>query len=156
MSSIEFCWLAIGQNYFLMFITVHENSLGYIFFPCGKAPSFLQGWLKLLEIFISVESETSWLEPQFELKDFQLSLARDLFSFSSKVKIGRKRATALGCPNSGQAISQYVRRSGMIWCAFKTCPAKIRLVSRYNSFGVREKVKIWWYLFVILWKNSNV
>ena len=52
MSSIKFCWLAIGQNYFSLFVRLHENYLGYIFFPYGKAPPFLQGWLKLLEIFI--------------------------------------------------------------------------------------------------------
>jgi hypothetical protein len=40
MSSIKFCWLAKEQNYFSLFITVHEKFLGYIFFPCGKAPSF--------------------------------------------------------------------------------------------------------------------
>ena len=40
----------------------------------------------------SNESEPSWLEPELELKDFQLSSARDLFPFSSKSKIGRKRA----------------------------------------------------------------
>ena len=43
----------------------------------------------------SDESEPSWLEPQLELKDFQLGSARDLFPFSSKSKIGRKRAEIL-------------------------------------------------------------
>ena len=37
----------------------------------------------------SDESEPSWLEPQLELKDFQLGSARDLFYFSSKSKIGQ-------------------------------------------------------------------
>ena len=41
---------------------------------------------------ISDESEPSWLEPELELKDFQLGSARDLFYFSSKSKIGPKRA----------------------------------------------------------------
>ena len=40
----------------------------------------------------SDESEPSWLEPQPELKDFQLGLACDLFPFNSKLKMGRKRA----------------------------------------------------------------
>ena len=39
----------------------------------------------------SDESEPSWLEPELELKDFQLGSARDLFPFCSKLKIGRKR-----------------------------------------------------------------
>ena len=43
----------------------------------------------------SDESELSWLEPELELKDFQLGSARDLFPFSSKSKIGRKRAEIL-------------------------------------------------------------
>jgi hypothetical protein len=43
----------------------------------------------------SDESEPSWLEPELELKDFQLGSARDLFPFSSKSKIGRKRAENL-------------------------------------------------------------
>ena len=37
----------------------------------------------------SDESAPSWLEPELELKDFQLGSARDLFLFSSKSKIGR-------------------------------------------------------------------
>jgi hypothetical protein len=40
----------------------------------------------------SDESEPSWLEPQLELKDFQLGSARDLFHFSSELKIDQKRA----------------------------------------------------------------
>ena len=46
------------------------------------------------EFYLSTsdESEPSWLEPELELKDFQLGSARDLFPFSSKSKIGRKRA----------------------------------------------------------------
>ena len=45
----------------------------------------------------SDKSEPSWLEPELKLKDFQLGSARlgsarDLFPFSSKSKIGRKRA----------------------------------------------------------------
>ena len=43
-------------------------------------------------LFCSDESEPSWLEPYLELKDFQLGSARDLFYFSSKSKIGPKRA----------------------------------------------------------------
>ena len=43
----------------------------------------------------SDESEPSWLEPELELKDFQLGSARDLFPFSSKSKIGRKQAEIL-------------------------------------------------------------
>ena len=43
-------------------------------------------------VCISDGSEPSWLEPELELKDFQLGSARDLFLFSSKTKIGRKRA----------------------------------------------------------------
>ena len=35
----------------------------------------------------SDEPEPSWLEPQLELKDFQLGSARDLFHFSSELKI---------------------------------------------------------------------
>ena len=42
-------------------------------------------------VVISDDSEPSWLK----LKDFQLGLARDLFHFSSKSKIGRKRAKIL-------------------------------------------------------------
>ena len=38
----------------------------------------------------SDESEPSWLEPELELKDFQLVSARDLFLLSLKSKIGRK------------------------------------------------------------------
>ena len=34
----------------------------------------------------------AFLKPELELKDFQLGSARDLFHFSSKSKIGRKRA----------------------------------------------------------------
>ena len=34
-------------------------------------------------------SEPSWLEPELELKDFQLGSTRDLFVFNSKLKIGR-------------------------------------------------------------------
>ena len=37
----------------------------------------------------SDESEPSWLEPELELKDFQLGSARGLFLFSSKSIIGR-------------------------------------------------------------------
>ena len=40
----------------------------------------------------SDESKPSWLEPELELKDFQLDLAHELFPLSSKSKIGRKRA----------------------------------------------------------------
>ena len=39
-------------------------------------------------VVASDESEPSWLEPELELKDFQLGSARDLFPFSSKSKIG--------------------------------------------------------------------
>ena len=42
--------------------------------------------------FSSDESEPSWLDPELELKDFQLGLARVLFPFSSKSAISRKRA----------------------------------------------------------------
>ena len=41
---------------------------------------------------ISDESEPSWLEPELDLKNFQLGSARDLFPFSSKSKNGQKRA----------------------------------------------------------------
>jgi hypothetical protein len=34
-------------------------------------------------------------EPQLELKDFRIGLARDLFPFSSKSKISRKQAENL-------------------------------------------------------------
>ena len=47
-------------------------------------------WITVLER--SDESEPSWLEPELELKYFQLGSTRDLFPFSSKSKIGRKRA----------------------------------------------------------------
>ena len=43
-------------------------------------------------LIISDESEPSWLEPELELKDFQLGSACELFHFSSKLKIGKKRA----------------------------------------------------------------
>ena len=43
----------------------------------------------------SDESEPSWLEPELELKVFQLGSARDLFPFSSKSKIGWKWAEIL-------------------------------------------------------------
>ena len=43
-------------------------------------------------ISTSDESEPSWLELWLELKDFQLDSARDLFHFSLKSKIGRKRS----------------------------------------------------------------
>ena len=46
-------------------------------------------------LFSSDESEPSWLEPELELKDFQLGSARDLFPLSSKSKIGRKQAEIL-------------------------------------------------------------
>ena len=46
-------------------------------------------------ISIMDESEPSWLKPQLELKDFHFGSARDLFPFSSKSKIGRKRAEIL-------------------------------------------------------------
>ena len=42
-------------------------------------------------VITSDEPEPSWLEPQLELKDFQLSSAREFFPFSSKSKIGPKR-----------------------------------------------------------------
>ena len=51
--------------------------------------------LPLVCLKSSDESEPSWLEPQLELKDFQLGSARDLFPFSSKSKIGRKRVEIL-------------------------------------------------------------
>ena len=51
--------------------------------------------LTILGLYISDESEPSWLEPELELKDFQLGSARDFFPFSSKSKIGRKRAEKL-------------------------------------------------------------
>ena len=47
------------------------------------------------QVFGSDESEPSWLEPELELTDFQLGSARGLFPFSSKTKIGRKRAEIL-------------------------------------------------------------
>ena len=34
----------------------------------------------------------SWLKPQLELKVFQLGSARDLFYFSSELKVDQKRA----------------------------------------------------------------
>ena len=40
-------------------------------------------------LIISDESEPSWLEPELELKDFQLGSARDLFLISSKSKINQ-------------------------------------------------------------------
>ena len=40
----------------------------------------------------SDEPEPSWLEPWLELKVFQLGSARDLFDFSSELKIIQKRA----------------------------------------------------------------
>ena len=40
----------------------------------------------------SDESKPSWLKPELKLKDFQLGSARDLFPFSSKLKIDQKRA----------------------------------------------------------------
>jgi hypothetical protein len=46
-------------------------------------------------IATSDESEPSWLEPELELKNFQLGSARDLFPFSSKSKISPKRAKIL-------------------------------------------------------------
>ena len=59
-----------------------------------------KGHLKQKYLNCSDESEPSWLEPELELKDFQLDsaglgLARGLFPFSSKFKIGRKRAEIL-------------------------------------------------------------
>ena len=48
-----------------------------------------------MKISQSDESEPSWLEPELELKDFQLGSARDLFPLSSESKIGRKRAEIL-------------------------------------------------------------
>ena len=45
-----------------------------------------------LTVASSDEFEPSWLEPQLELKDFQLGSAHDLFHLSSKLKIGQKRA----------------------------------------------------------------
>ena len=54
--------------------------------------SYLHLWIWSINnvLIISDESEPSWLEPELELKDFQLSLAPDLFLFSSKLKIGLK------------------------------------------------------------------
>ena len=48
-------------------------------------------------LFDSDESEPSWLlKPAWlELKDFLLGSACDLFPFSSKLKIGQKRAKIL-------------------------------------------------------------
>ena len=38
-------------------------------------------------MYTSDESEPSWLEPQLELKDFQLGSTRDLFDLSSELKL---------------------------------------------------------------------
>ena len=51
--------------------------------------------LTILGLYISDESEPSWLEPELELKDFQLGSARDLFTLSLKPKIGQKPAEIL-------------------------------------------------------------
>ena len=59
---------------------------------CGVSTDQLKLSINILYIYISDESKPSWLEQQLELKDFQLGSARDLFPFSSKSKIGRKRA----------------------------------------------------------------
>ena len=45
-------------------------------------------WIRYYIIATSDEPEPSWLE----LKDFQLGSAGDILYFSSKLKIGRKRA----------------------------------------------------------------
>ena len=45
-----------------------------------------------LFLVTSDESEPSWLEPELEQKDFLLGSARDLFDFSSELKIDLKRA----------------------------------------------------------------
>ena len=58
-------------------------------FPIGDGQSL---FVRMLRLTVSDESEPSWLEPELELKDFQLGSARDLFPFSSKSKIGRKQA----------------------------------------------------------------
>ena len=48
------------------------------------------------KVVISDESEPSWLElKDLELGSARLGSARDLFPFSSKSKIGRKRAEIL-------------------------------------------------------------
>ena len=62
--------------------------------PCCCCCCWFHCW-KNKTIYTSDEPEPSWLEPQLELKDFQLGSARDLFPFSSKSKIGRKRAEIL-------------------------------------------------------------
>ena len=54
-----------------------------------------QELIYIFMVAISDESEPSWLKPELELKDFQLGSACDLFPFSSKSKIGRKRAEIL-------------------------------------------------------------
>ena len=49
----------------------------------------------LYRAICSDESEPSWLEPELKLKDYQVGSAHDLFPFSSKSKIGQKRAEIL-------------------------------------------------------------
>ena len=62
----------------------------------GVVGTFRLGRLSLLGhlsaaiyLYVSDESEPSWLAPYLELKDFQLGKARDHFPFNSKSKIGR-------------------------------------------------------------------
>ena len=54
---------------------------------------YVSTFLQLL--VTSDESEPSWLEPELELKVFQLGSAHDILPLSSKSKIGRKRAEIL-------------------------------------------------------------
>ena len=56
-------------------------------------------------------SEPSWLEPELELKDFQLGSARNLFLFSSKSKIGQNEPKILFFHLFFHFFSIYVTKS---------------------------------------------
>ena len=63
-----------------------------LYIPVKFWQEIVRFWFFLSYLITSDESEQSWVEPELELKDFQLGLARDLFPLSSKSKIGQKRA----------------------------------------------------------------
>ena len=57
---------------------------------CCQSKVGLATILSFKEQNVSDEPKPSWLEPQLELKDFQLGSARDLFHFSSELEIDWK------------------------------------------------------------------
>ena len=79
---ITMCWTVRRYNIFSLTRSILQWS---------AKDHFMHGWVCSI-LYTSDESEPEWLDPGLELKDFQFGLARDLFLFSSKSKIGQKRA----------------------------------------------------------------